>query len=345
MGGSPIGIGGPIGLGGFGGSGGRGQLGISGSKNSLRPDPGILGVLGKMGGGGGGTTTVNQAAPPTDAELALQEKQLELTGLQVDAAREQNAFQTKVWDSISPTFDAQKKLLAASAASLPDPDSPEGKQRIANEQKINDLIQQDTLQRLEAGGGATPKELEALRGAADAAIESGGRNIDRFSDDALKQLRDVLAPSRGLRPTDSPITDSGGRVLSEAIRAKGDLVSNIRASEAAARLNAPLATQQFYGAVGTSQAALAESSARFATDLRESAAMGRLQLAGGYGGFINDSGRLGLGLIQGTATGGGGRGGGGGGGGTSTTSGGGFQASSLIGPGIAAAGAIAAAFI
>ncbi|MFZ2653161.1 MAG: tail fiber domain-containing protein, partial [Burkholderiaceae bacterium] len=92
---------------------------------------------------------------------------------------------------------------------------------------------------------------------------------------------------------------TGAKVLSEGVRARGDLATRVRSAEAQAKLNAPLAAQQLYGAIGESQSALAGAASKFTTDLRESAALGRLQLAGSYGGFVNNAGQFGLNLATG----------------------------------------------
>lgn len=249
--------------------------------------------------GGGTSTTTTNIPPPTESELELQRKNVELADIQINALKQQQQFNDKLWATIGPTFDAQARLIQQSIDQLPDPNSPEYKARIAMEQEVQDLVLKDTLERLRAGGGATPKELAALKEAADAAIETGGRDIGRFESDALERLREEVAPSRGLRFGDTPIAQTGAKVLAEGIRARGDLSAKVRSAEAQGRLNAPLAAQQLYGAIGESQGALADAASRFTTDLRESAALGRLRLAGSYGGFTNNAGQFGLNLATG----------------------------------------------
>lgn len=249
--------------------------------------------------GGGTSTTTTVVPPPTESELELQRKNVELADIQIQALKQQQQFNDKLWSTIGPTFDAQAKLIQQSIEQLPDTNAPEYKARVAMEQEVQDLVLKDTLERLRAGGGATPKELAALKAAADAAIETGGRDISRFESDALERLREEVAPSRGLRFGDTPIAQTGSKVLAEGIRARGDLSAKIRAAEAQGRLNAPLAAQQLYGAIGESQGALADAASRFTTDLRESAALGRLRLAGAYGGFTNNAGQFGLNLATG----------------------------------------------
>ncbi|MFZ2651285.1 MAG: hypothetical protein WA210_14380, partial [Burkholderiaceae bacterium] len=149
--------------------------------------------------GGGGTTQTTSVPPPTEAELKLQSKNVELADLQITALKQQQQFNDKLWTTIGPTFDAQARLIQQSIDQLPDPSSPEYRARIAKEQEIQDLSLQDTLERLRAGGGATPKEMAAIREAGDAAIKSGEIDISRFEGDALERLREEVAPSRGLR--------------------------------------------------------------------------------------------------------------------------------------------------
>lgn len=63
-------------------------------------------------------------------------------------------------------------------------------------------------------------ELEAATGTA---IE----DINTLSQDALERVRDVLAPSRGLRSTDTPITDRGFEIAKEATRAAARAITDL----------------------------------------------------------------------------------------------------------------------
>lgn len=297
---------------------------------------------------GGSSTTTTSVPPPTAQELALQDKQLELSQAQLDAIRQQSAFQGKMWETLGPAFDAQAKLIQQSLAYLPDPNDPVQKARMDRAQRTQDLYAEQELQRAERGGGATDTEIANIKAAADAAIAAGGRDIDRNFDDTLQRIRDEFAPSAGLRATDTPSMYRADLAARETGRLKGDLEAKIRAGEATARLNAPLGTAQTLTAIGQGQASLADAATRFTSDLREAAAANRLQLAGNYGNFVQQAGNFGLGLVQGIGN------------PTgqglrqmsedryrlaSTRTSRGFDFGSLIGPSVGAAASIGAAFI
>lgn len=97
---------------------------------------------------------------------------------------------------------------------------------------------------------AFAEDLDALRGdvnqsrvdierAAENALRLGESDIARFQQQGLEGIRDVLAPSRGLRPGDSPILAAGGNIVEEALRQQGQLVRSVRGQEAAALSSLP----------------------------------------------------------------------------------------------------------
>ena len=68
--------------------------------------------------------------------------------------------------------------------------------------------------------------------AANAAIRAGEADIERFTQLGLEQIRDTLAPSRGLRPEDSPILGFGNEVLREGQFQQGQRVRGVRSAQA-----------------------------------------------------------------------------------------------------------------
>lgn len=137
---------------------------------------------------------------------------------------------------------------------------------------------QKQLDFLRSGGQASPEQEANIRKIADEALTRGRSDLNANFETGLQTLRQDLAPSLGLRASDSPIIDRGGNILKENIRQYGQLESNVRGQESQQLLDYPLKSQE------VSQAAL-----NFQAKLRQQAAANRLALTG-------VSGQMGLGL-------------------------------------------------
>lgn len=230
--------------------------------------------------GGGGSSTTSTGRDPTPEETALVEKQTELLDFQLAQLQKQAEFQTTAFDQASGLLDLQQAEV----------------QRIADRRAELEPVQQEMLDRLLAqvrsGGQATPEQIALIDQATEAALEAGESDIGRAERSALETLREELAPARGLRPTDTPILDRGARVAEEATRQRGQLARDLRGAAATARLNFPLAAgSQLFGQASALQN-FAQAQEQFSQQLRESAALNRLNLTQSKGG-------LGLGLATG----------------------------------------------
>lgn len=103
----------------------------------------------------------------------------------------------------------------------------------------------DIERRASAAGQLTPEEEALIAKTRDTALASGESDIKRFVTEGISTLKEELAPARGLRPSDTPIVDRGGKIISEAIRQQGQLVRSVDQQANEARLNFPLQRQQF----------------------------------------------------------------------------------------------------
>ncbi len=176
-------------------------------------------------------TTV-KPADPSPEERALQTKQLELATFQLSELQKQSALQEQFASDIGP-------LLEQQAA-----DAQQARERGDALFPIQEELLQLALEDIRRGGAATPEQIELIQQAGDAALERGGTDIERFRTESLDAIRNELAPSLGLRPSDTPILDRGARVAAEATRQGGQLAAGIRGAEASAQLNFPLAQSQ-----------------------------------------------------------------------------------------------------
>ena len=221
-------------------------------------------------------TTVTPAAPSPE-ERALQSKQLDLATFQLEELQKQSTLQEQFVSDIGPLLEQQ----AADA-------------QVARERgdalfPIQEELLQLALEDIRRGGAATPEQIELIEEAATAGIAAGEIDIERFRTEGLEALREELAPSLGLRPSDTPILDRGARVAAEATRQGGQLAQRFRAGAATARLSFPLAQSQLLQASAFGQQSLSEAARQFQDNLRQAAFTNRLNLQSSVGG-------LGLGL-------------------------------------------------
>ena len=137
-------------------------------------------------------------------------------------------------------------------------------------QLVQDQIQffQDELKRIEPGGD--PEQQRLIQESADRAIESGLIDVERVRTQSIDDLLGRIAPSRGLRPGDSPIVDRGGNIIAESVRQAGQLTSGIRGQQA-----------------------------DFERQLREQAFNNRLTLGAALGDIGQNQQKLGMGLASG----------------------------------------------
>ena len=227
-----------------------------------------------FGGGGssGSSTTVVNIPGPTADEQELTKQQIELQKEQIDILKASRSEQGIAFEFLKTSLD---ELNSRQAELENDPVLKE----------ITDL-QLDILRR---GGKASPEELQLIKESADSAIAQGTSDIETAQTDALKSIRDILAPSRGLRPTDTPIQDEANRVGAEGVRQIGQLTRGVRGAQASATLDFPLARGQFLTEVSGFASNLATASREFQAGIRERAFQNQLALAG-----MRQGGQLGL---------------------------------------------------
>lgn len=233
-------------------------------------------------------TTVAPPSPEEKAYLASQQalaaKQLEILGTQSD-------FNKSYMDSIKPIMDQQNQLLSQQLAAQNDPVAKEiaartsdyQLQQIKDQQDLAPLQKQLLEKQLadaQRGFGATPEQSAQIDAATQGALQSGQSDLTAFSGDAMRQLRENLAPSLGLRPTDTPILDRGALVAQEATRQYGKLVSDLSTANAEAKLNYPLAAAGVGNAASQFQQGLGLSKDQFSAQLADAAVQNRMALLG-----------------------------------------------------------------
>ena len=247
------------------------------------------------GGGGGTTTVINQPNPPSVEEKALTAKQVELAEAQLAAIRQQTQLQTDLFAGTKETSDLQLNILRQLVAQGEKPPS----QRELDAQAREDEAGKIALETLKRGGAASPEEQRLIGEATAAGIKAGESDIDRSFEDALRQIREELAPSLGLSAGDTPLEDRANLLGREVIRGKADLSTNLRGAEASAKLNLPLARGQLEAGIASTQQQLAIAAQEFQADLRQAALMNRLALSDAFGNRVGLGVQSGLGLATG----------------------------------------------
>jgi hypothetical protein len=210
---------------------------------------------------------------PTAQEIALQQKQVELAEFQLEELKRQRTQQELFAKELEPLLKSQTEA-AQKAQAQQDKMAP-----------IQEELLNLALEDLRRGGKATPEQIELIGQATEQAIAAGSTDIERFQTDSLQRIRDELAPSLGLRPTDTPILDRAGRVGAEAVRQGGQLTAGLRSAQAQAELNFPLAQSSLLQQSALGQQNILEATRQFQDQLRGQAFNNRLNMASTLGGL------------------------------------------------------------
>ncbi|MES0339847.1 MAG: hypothetical protein ABUK15_07310 [Anaerolineales bacterium] len=205
----------------------------------------------------------------TPEQQKLTQQQVTLGEFQKEELERQRLLQEEAFGAVDPSADAFDQFVA------------EQDQQQSGSGDVQDELLQNQLDRIRAGGAATPEEIDLINSATEQAIAAGETDINRFLKFGLEQLRDELAPQLGLRPGDTPILDRGSRVAGEAARQQGQLVSSLRGQQFQSQLNFPLQRTQVLGGLVGGQQDMQEQIRQFQAQLKQGAFINRLQLAGG----------------------------------------------------------------
>ena len=223
----------------------------------------------------------------SDIEKELQGINLEIVKQQLASIQQQFEFQQQQFATAGTALGQQQQLGEIEAGLFtPEQQRERLLQQIARQDAqaaAGDEILQAELDRIRQGPGATDEQKALINEATEAQIRSGESDILSFGQDALNLITEELAPSRGLRPSDTPIQDRGFKLGGELARQQGQLVSGLRGAQAQAELNFPLAANASQAALGQFQQQLGQSGAQFNQQLQQQAFQNRLNLFGQAG--------------------------------------------------------------
>lgn len=229
-----------------------------------------------------GSSTTTQTVTPE--ERAYQASQTALAQKQLDILNYQSSFQQDYLNSIKPLLDQQlaaaqdpvQQEIAARSNAL----QLQQLQDQADLAPLQKQLAQKQLEDAQRGYAATPEQVAQINAATQAAQQSGESDINAFQQNSERQLAQNLAPSLGLRPTDTPIVDRGQLVAQEAQRQQGQLTSTLAQAKADAQLNYPLNAAGVSNAASQFQQSLNLSRNSFTADLANAAANNRMALIG-----------------------------------------------------------------
>jgi hypothetical protein len=255
---------------------------------------------------------------PVEEQAALARRQADLQSQSLELSKQDFAQRQKELDLYAKSYDEN----AALTKSYNDQQLQLGKANLdllkRQIEQGNELapIQKEValaqLEQLKNGGEATTEQLRAISEATQAGIELGAGDIDVQTRRGIGLIADELANSRGLRLTDTPIAREATLLTRNADDAKAGFVRSMRANEANAKLNFPLAVQGVTNQTMTNQQSITAAAQSFQEQLRNSARANRLALTGsnsvgsgiglssGYSpvSYMGQAGGIGLGLAS-----------------------------------------------
>jgi len=233
---------------------------------------------------GGGSSTVTNVTQSSAEEREFTALQSELARKQLANIEQLQPFQKELLDlTLADLRRSGAESAAMNVAITPEQRATAAKSEFERSQRlgpIQDELLQLQLDQLRRGGAATPEQLALIKEATGRGIEAGSADIDLSTKRGIGLIADELANSRGLRLTDSPIMNEAGFLARSGEDQKASLIKNLRAAEAQAALNYPLAVQNVQGGINLNQQSVAQNAQQFQAQLRQQAFQNRLALTG-----------------------------------------------------------------
>jgi len=248
----------------------------------------------------------------TDLELELADINFEIVGQQLNAIYAQSDFQQAAFSTLGPAFKSILQDMNVEASIFTGEEQADRLraqyERGDMQSEAGDQLLEQQLARIRSGGdvpgwdGSTDlsdEQRSPINQNAASQLAIGESNISRYGQNALEMIREELAPSRGLRSSDTPIQDRGFRVGEEMVRQQGNLANTIGAQSAQQMLQYPLQNaqtqmqgDQLFNQNSQFQQQLMQAAGNFNQGLQQQAFQNKLALTGQVG-------NQGLGLIGG----------------------------------------------
>jgi len=259
--------------------------------------------------GGGSKTTTSTTVTRTPEEIEYTKQQIELAKQQLALVEEEHGWQSEIYALTKPLLEKYALMVDQDFAEM---QSPEYQAMKAKQQQLDTAnidaqlrnlpMQEELLQRqldeIRRGGAATDEQKRLIKDVADRALAGGETDINRFLGTGLDQIRNQMAPARGMRPDDGPMQEAAQRVLEEAVRQQGQLSQQVRGAQSQAELNFPLAAGQVTNQANQWQAGFNQDMNQFLSGLKTQAVQNRTALMGQLFSAPMTAGDRGLNLVN-----------------------------------------------
>jgi len=260
---------------------------------------------------GGSKTTSSTTVTRTPEEIEYTKQQIELAKQQLALVQEEHGWQSEIYALTKPLLEKYALMVDQDFAEMQSPAYQEmkAKQQLLDTANIdaqlrNLPMQEELLQRqldeIRRGGAATDEQKRLIKDVADRALDAGSTDISRFMGTGLDQIRNQMAPARGMRPDDGPMQEAAQRVLEEAVRQQGQLSQQVRGAQSQAELNFPLAAGQVTNQANQWQQGFNQDMNQFLSGLKTQAAQNRTALMGQLFSAPMTAGDRGMNLISAT---------------------------------------------
>jgi len=260
---------------------------------------------------GGSKTTTSTTVTRTPEEIEYTKQQIELAKQQLALVQEEHGWQSEIYALTKPLLEKYALMVDQDFAEM---QSPEYQAMKAKQQQLDTAnidaqlrnlpMQEELLQRqldeIRRGGAATDEQKRLIADVADRALASGETDISRFLGTGIDQIRNQMAPARGMRPDDGPMQEAAQRVLEEAVRQQGQLTQQVRGAQSQAELNFPLAAGQVTNQANQWQQGFNQDMNQFLSGLKTQAAQNRTALMGQLFSAPMTAGDRGMNLISAT---------------------------------------------
>ncbi len=230
--------------------------------------------------GDGRSDYQNNTQPMSEEERKLLALTEQLAGQQIGNIESMQPYQRELFMQAIGELRRQ----GATSAALDQLITPSDEAKFAQEDfmrgrqagDIQSQLAQQNASQILGGGVANPQQLAQIKAAADSAIASGSADIDVGIQRGIGLVSDEIANARGLRMTDTPILREATLLSRSGQDQKANLVRGIRANQASAELEYPLAVS----GLNLQQQDRAAASTQFQQQLRQLATQNRLSLFG-----------------------------------------------------------------
>jgi hypothetical protein len=234
--------------------------------------------------GGTGSTNTTTYAPISPEEQRLIDLQSQLSQQQLNSLNSMQPYEQQLLQYSQNQLSSQNAYQnALDAAISPADRAAAAKAQFDQAQQLGPMqtqLAQMQLDALKQGGRATDQQKADIASATDASIAAGNAGIDTNTRRGIGMISDELGNARGLRLSDAPIGSEAALLTRAGTDQKAGLESSMRANQANATLNYPLAVQSMQSGINLGQQNSNASFSQFQNGLQQQAYQNRMSMTG-----------------------------------------------------------------